>query len=249
MTMEKITIRAFRAVEDPDRCALFGMEHARVLTDLGVNMVVKPDDSWAKDPNTFVFVAEHTELGMVAGIRLEIATAHLPLRMQNCLEPMCPNIVPILQDLQPHGNAELCGLWNAHRFSGQGIPSLLIEAAIGASSQLGLRTIVTFIAEYVAPYAERSGFVPLQSIGAEGILVYPIPSIKTWAMVLPDVLTICNAKFERRKRLLSLRIRPKQERIETPKKSPLLVTYELLLDPTMTDGFEFVFQQHRRFAA
>jgi len=247
--MERLTIRAFRAIDDAASCEQFAIEHIKVLIDLGVDMVIKPDDNWTKDPNTIVFVAEHDDLGMVAGIRLEGAGAFGSLRMQTLLEPLCPEIVPLLCDLQAHGNAELCGLWNAHRFAGHGVPSLLIDSAVAAASQLGLRTIVTFIAEYVAPYAERDGFVPIRSIGENGVLVYPIPEIKTWAMVLPDVLTVCNAGTIARKRLLGLRLRPRQQRIEKPKRNELMVTYELLLDLGMAAGFEAVLNQRRRFAA
>ena len=123
--MEKIVIRAFRAVDEPESCKRFAAEHARVLSDLGVETVVVPDSSWADDPNTTVFVAEHPVLGMIAGIRLERALPGRILRMEKCVADMAPTIIPELQSLERNGNAELCGLWNAHRFAGKGVPWLL----------------------------------------------------------------------------------------------------------------------------
>lgn len=247
--MDKITIRAFRAVDDPVRCRSYALEHAKVLSDLGVDQVVVPDDSWSRDPNVFVFVAEHETLGLVAGIRLDKASVGNRLRMDECVAPMAPEVTGILDALAPHGNAELCGLWNAHRFAGRGVPKLLIEAAIAAASQLGVRTIVTFIAEYVAPYAVETGFVPIQAVGENGVLVYPIPSIRTHALVLSDVLTVCNASFLTRQRMLSLRLRPGQERFENPKGKMLCVRYDLVVDHGLSRGFMDVIRHRERFAA
>lgn len=247
--MEKITIRAFRAIDDPVSCKRFAQEHARVLSDLGVDSVVVPDDSWSRDPHTYVFVAEHHTLGMVAGIRLERAARHRPLRMQTCLAGLAPSIVPVLDSLEPHGNAELCGLWNAHRFAGRGVPWLLVSAAVASASQLGLRSIVTFIAEYVAPYAGRTGFELMRHIGDEGRLVYPVPSIQTWAMVLEDAVTLSNVELEVRQRLMSLRTRPQQFRVERPKINEIFVLYDLLLDHALLSGYEEVIESRRRFAA
>lgn len=247
--MDKITIRAFRAVDDPTRCRSYALEHAKVLTDLGVDQVVVPDDSWSRDPNVYVFVAEHETLGMVAGIRLDRAVVGERLRMEECIAPLAPEITEILNALAPHGNAELCGLWNAHRFAGRGVPKLLIEAAIATASQLRVRTIVTFIAEYVAPYAVETGFVPIQGIADHGVLVYPIPSIRTHALVLSDVLTVCNAAFPTRQRMLSLRLRPSQERFECPKGKTLCVRYELVVDQGLSRGFQDVIRHRERFAA
>lgn len=247
--MEKITIRAFKAIDDPVSCKRYAQEHARVLTDLGVSNVVVPDDSWMNDEHTFVFVAEHPSLGMVAGIRLERAVPGRPLRMQLCLAGMAPSIVPALDSLEPHGNAELCGLWNAHRFAGRGVPWLLVNAAVASAPQLGLRSIVTFIAEYVAPYAERTGFSMMSHIGDEGRLVYPIPSIKTWAMVLEDALTLGRVDPAVRQRLVSLRTRPQQFRVEQPKSEVIFVLYDLLVDESMKTGYEHVIEARRRFAA
>lgn len=247
--MEKITIRAFRAVDDPGRSRAYAMEHAKVLADLGVDMVVVPDDSWSRDPDVFVFVAEHQELGMVAGIRLDRAREGQELRMEQSVKPLAPEIGAVLSALLPHGNAELCGLWNAHRFAGRGVPKLLIEAAIASAAQLKVRSVVTFIAEYVAPYAVLTGFTPMKEVGECGVLEYPIPSIRTHALILADVISMCEADAYTRQRMISLRIRPEQSRSECPKRTMLEVKYELMIDKAMRFGYADVMRIRERFAA
>ena len=90
--METITIKAFRAVDDRVRCARYLMEHIRVLEDIGVAVALKPDISWCTDPDVVVIVAEHAELGMVAGMRLHLRPGELGLPMERSLRTIDPNV-------------------------------------------------------------------------------------------------------------------------------------------------------------
>lgn len=225
---ERITLRAFRAVDDPVRCAEFVRQHVKVLEDIGVFNALQPDLSWCIDPNVTVLTAEHELLGMVAGIRIHKATPAAALPMERCMAGLADSIGEDLASLVPDGNAEIAGLWNAHRFAGRGIPKLLMEAAVAASSQLGVSTLVTFIAEYVAPYAAVSGFIPMSQLPAGGIYTYPVPQIRTHAMILPDVLALTYAESEVRHRIFSLRLRTHQVRTEQPRSTLLEVEYALL---------------------
>jgi len=247
--MEKITIRAFRAVDEPELCRIYAEEHARVLTDIGVDQVVKPDNTWSRQEGVFVFAAFHAELGMIGAIRLDYASVGAPLRMEESVAPFAPEISRLLEALQPHGNFELCGLWNAHRFAGRGVPKLLIEAATAASSLIQARTIVTFIAEYVAPYANVCGYTPMLSIGDKGKLTYPVPSIRTHALVLGDALTLSNACSSERQRMISLRLRPKQSRIESPRGKAIEVDYDLRGIAQHHGAFLEILQVRERYAA
>ncbi|MEO8588338.1 MAG: hypothetical protein ABI432_03130 [Flavobacteriales bacterium] len=235
MSTELITLRAFRAVDDPGRCAMYVSEHTKVLEDIGVFNVLKPDMGWCSDPNVVVLVAEHPVLGMVAGIRVHKASFGVELPMQRSIAALDRSIAGRLAELLPDGNAEIAGLWNAHRFSGHGIPMLLMESAVSVASQIGVRSLVTFIAEYVAPYASRTGFIMMDSLKNGGDFVYPVPGIRTHAMILPDVLTMTAAKPGDRHRILSLRLRPYQLRAECPKQTPFGVRYELLDPSPCTD--------------
>jgi len=233
--MDRIVVRAFRAIDDPVRCLEYVNQHTKVLEDIGVFTALQPGLSWCMDPSVTVLVAEHEQLGMVAGIRIHKATygSHLP--MQHCMSVLDPSISARLASLLPNGNAEIAGLWNAHRFSGRGIPKLLMESAVATASQLGVYSLVTFIAEYVAPYATRSGFQLMADLRQGGVFAYPVPHIRTHAMILPDVLTISRAASEDRQRIVSLRLRTHQVRVERPKSSEIMVQYALLEPTPSTD--------------
>lgn len=246
---EQLTIRAFRAVDDRERCVRFLLEHIRVLEDIGVISVIKPDISWCIDPNVIVVVAEHPRLGMVAGIRLHVARPGMILPMESSMKDLDPNISAKLSALTRSGTAEVAGLWNAHRFSGRGVPMLLMGSVVSLANQMGVKSLVTFIAEYVAPYARKCGFVMMSDLAFGGDFVYPVPSIRTHAMVLPDAVSLSTAMPQDRQRLMSLRLRPSQSRVERPKQMDLDVTYELIVDPGMAQQYDRLNRWWRRVAA
>jgi hypothetical protein len=240
MNMDRITVKAFRAVDDRERCVRYLMEHTRVLEDIGVSTVIKPDISWCIDPDVMVVVAEHETLGMVSGIRLHTARTAKVLPMQLAVVDFDPAIVDELAILRQGGVGEVAGLWNAHRFAGRGVPSLLFEAVVSIASQLKLGALVTFVAEYVAPYASQCGFVMMEELRDGGNYVYPVPSIRTHAMVMRDPLTLSAAKATNRQRIMGLRIRPARERMERPKRTVLGVRYALVLDPALAQYYDEV---------
>ncbi|MBK7945930.1 MAG: hypothetical protein IPJ85_11785 [Flavobacteriales bacterium] len=246
--MEKITIRAFRAVDEPELCRIYAEEHARVLTDIGVSTVVKYDDAWIKDSETIVFVALHERLGMVGGIRLQRARPDVPMPMEIALEAIEPELKPVLEQLADAGNAELGALWNAHRFAGKGVPFLLIAAAVATSSQVNLNHMVCFVAEYIAPYCSAVGFRNIPSVGRQGEFDYPLAGMKSHVMVIPDIRSIVLAGVQLRHRILSMRMRPKQTHFETPKRETMQVEYDLLLDPA-SQSYRALEVTFRRFAA
>lgn len=232
--MEKITIRAFRAPDDKAACARYIMEFVRVLDGIGVSTVFKPDVNWCTDPDSIVFVAEHPVHGMVGGIRLQRAKLGTSLPMESSLATLAPDLPQHLAPYLMDGNAELGALWNAHRFAGRGIPYLLISAAVATANQLGIRSMCCLVAEYVAPYCALNGFMPIVPVGDNGKFVFPVPAIHSYAMLIPDVFVVGHADLAERKRLISLRLRPEQTRVEQPKHEELLVNYELLLPSSLS---------------
>jgi hypothetical protein len=100
---------------------------------------------------------------------------------------------------------------------------------VASASQTGLGSMVCLVAEYIEPYCTLNGFRPIASVGENGRFVFPVPSIHSYAMAIPDTVTMETAHPDLRQRLMSLRLRPQQVRVEQPKKEPLLVEYDLLL--------------------
>ena len=127
--MEKLLIRAFRAVDEPETCEEFRREHRRVLEDFGITNVTTNTDTWCSDPGTVVIIAETDDGSMVGGIRVEVhGRRELPITA--ALRKLDPRIDQVVERLGEHGTAEVCGLWNANRFNSRGLPNLLSMAAV-----------------------------------------------------------------------------------------------------------------------
>lgn len=233
--MEKLTIRAFNPSIDRESTIRYVIEHARVLEDLGVYQALRMNYAWCADPDSSVVIAEHDELGIVGGVRLQRAKPDAPLPIETMLSPLDEGVRTTMSLLQPYGNAEICGLWNAHRFAGRGVPMLLTAAAVSLAAQLGLRSIVSISASYSMDYLVSCGFTSLRSLGNDGEFVFPIPSIRSHAMVNTDLFGLESADAAQRLRLISLRLMPEQMRVETPKRIPMEVQYRLVLPGSQHD--------------
>lgn len=211
---ERITIRAFRAVDEPVTCRAFLQGHAKVLEDFGIQNVTTNNPLWCSDPDTYVLVALTKEHGMIGGIRLEVAKAGRTLPMHDALRKFEPGIGGRLSGMGEFGMAEVCGLWVANEMVGMGLPGLLAVSAVSIANQIGMSSLVCLVAHYTLRQAVRSGFVPMNDIGDHGKFPYPIPSITAFAMVVPDAITLNAAPQAQREALMSLRLRPIQERNE-----------------------------------
>jgi len=227
---DRLWIRAFRPVDEPKLAAEYLLEHERVLTDIGVTPALASSNRWLSDPSVHLIVAMHDRLGMVAGIRVQPAGQSGPLPMEQAIAPLDSGIHGALRFLEEGGVAEICGLWNAHRFAGRGLPLLLSESAVALASQLNLRSMTCFVAHYTLRHARKVGFVPLEGIGDKGVFTYPIPSIRSIAMVIPDAFALTHASLRIRESIFSLRTRPVQSRLENPAGCALEVNYLLHAD-------------------
>ena len=171
------------------------------------------------------------------------------LPMEKALIPMDDGIRSVLSELRHAGNGELTALWNAHRFAGKGVPFLLMSTLVAAAGKLPLSHLSILVSDYMGPYAVRNGFVPFSGIGVNGKFNYPIPGYESYAMVLRDVRLLEQLSLEDRHRIISLRIRPMQTRIEKPRSVPLEVNYDLRLDQDSSDTMPQAGRKEERFAA
>ena len=228
MNAEKITIRAFRSAVDRESTIRYVIGHTRVLDEIGVYTALGLDYSWCTDPRSVVVIAEHADMGVVGGVRLQTAVPGAALSMERMLQGLDPGIRSSLSLLEPLGNAEICGLWNAQAFAGRGIPVLLTAAAISIAPTLNLRSIVSISASYSMDYLISCGFKPMRNLGVEGSFNFPVPGIESYAMLNTDLCAMQEARPEHRQRILSLRAVPDQFRSESPKGKALLVRYALM---------------------
>jgi hypothetical protein len=233
--MNNLTIRAFKAVDEPETCAQFIAQHRKVLEDFGIAHVNTNTDSWVTDPDVYVIIAEAPGQGMVGGLRLELANDLRRLPMVEALEKLDGRIGRSVSKWAEGGCAEICGLWNSNQYAGRGLPTLLGYAAVAIANQVGVRSLVCLIAHYTLRHALRVGFTIMEDIGEEGTFTYPIPSIKAIALVMPDAILLNHAQNRHRLPVLSLRMRPNQVRIEQPAHEPIMVHYALQLDSLLID--------------
>lgn len=228
--MEKISIHAFRAVDSKEHTIRYLHEHSRVLQDIGVSSAMKMDIGWCLDPESTIIAAFHETLGMVGGVRIQIGRAGHPMSMEKAIGQLAPEFQSNFAKWIEHGTAELCGLWVAHRFLGHGLPKLLVPAGVAVASQLNIRSLITFAAEYTLQLTMDSGFRRMTEVGKDGEFTYPIPSIRSYAMAINDLFVLENSPADKRKDLLSLRVRPEQYAFTRPKNTYLQVRYSLLRD-------------------
>lgn len=233
--METLTLKAFRAIDEPGLCAEFLRQHRKVLEDFGITNVTTNNEAWTQDPETFVIVAISDVEGMVGGIRIEVDHEARELPIRTALFGLDHRIDSELNQLRTSGNAEICGLWNANNYSSRGLPTLLAFAAVSLANQIGIRSLVCLVAHYTLRHALKAGFTIMESIGDGGTFTYPIPSIKAIAMVIPDAIALSTAPLVHRQQLLSLRLRPSQERIDILNGKPVRLKYDLWLAGKVID--------------
>ncbi|MCB0772706.1 MAG: hypothetical protein KJZ58_04155 [Flavobacteriales bacterium] len=250
--VERITLKAFCAPDEPELCEEFLREHRKVLEDFGISHVTTNNEVWMHDPDCYVIVALHETLGMVGGIRLKIDQPGSPLPMAAAIRKLDPNVDEVLAGLQPFGNGEVCGLWNAHRYNGKGIPVLLSQAVTAMAVSAGARKMVCFVAHYTQKHPAKNGFVVMDTVGDHGYFPgYPIPRIIAIAMVNPDTMLLEHASTEHRQLLYSLRLRPEQVRWEKPGSTVLEVTYQMRLAGNVHDmhAYQAIASERRKAAS
>lgn len=238
--LDHIVLQAFRAPDEPALCAEFLREHRKVLEDFGITNVTTNNETWMHDQHCYVIVAQHETLGMVGGIRLKLDQPDSPLPMEEAIRKLDPNVKEALAELQPYGNGEVCGLWNAHRYNGKGIPVVLSQAVTALAVSAGARKMVCFVAHYTQKHPARNGFVVMDNIGDHGYFPnYPIPRIIAIAMVNPDTMLLEHASTAQRQLIYSLRLRPEQVRVEQPGSCPLEITYRMRLNSNVHDLYAY----------
>lgn len=228
--MERLTVRAFKAVDDPTSCAMFLAQHRSVLEAFGIPNVSTNNDDWCNDPDTYVIVAESSERGMVGGIRVEVSWGSRSLPINEAIRGFDRRIDDQIESLSEHGVGEVCGLWNAQCYNSRGLPLMLSFAAVSLANQIGIRSMTCLVAHYTLRHALKVGFSIMENVGEGGTFTYPIPSIKAIAMVIPNVIAMDAASPMNRLQILSLRIRPEQVIVEVQGSEVVEIDYKLLLD-------------------
>lgn len=225
-----ISIRAYRAVEEPDTCKEYVKGHVQVLKDFGIESITSNNYEWLNNPNMYCFIATDEGGKMVGGIRVQVADGIHPLPVETAVGKMDPRIYDVIQYYALEGGVgELCGLWNSREVKGIGVSVILVRAAISAINQIGFQTMSGICAEYSLKMFQSVGFVINDALGNNGTFIYPNENYIARVVGILNADTLDTADDYEKERILSLRQRPVQVRLETGPKGEFIVDYDLAI--------------------
>jgi hypothetical protein len=225
----EVRLRAFRAIDEPETCALFIEGHTHVLTSIGVTKVSYSKNEWVKNPAAFVMVVESLDGKRVyGGARVHVSGGTEPLPIELATGAMDPGIFDLVWKFAQHGTGELCGLWNSREIAGYGIGSIfLIRTSAAISYQIGIQSLFALCAPYTIPPGASVGMEIEKSIGNDGTFYYPKLDLVATTMILKDVPTLSKAHEEDKNAILKIRENLNITRVETLRKREITIHYQI----------------------
>lgn len=224
----EVRLRAFRAIDEPETCALFIEGHTHVLTSIGVTKVSYSKNEWVNNPAVFVMVVESLDRKRVfGGARVHVSggTEHLPI--ETATGVIDKSIYDLVWKYAQYGTGELCGLWNSREIAGYGIGSIfLIRAAVVIAYEIGLQSLFALCAPYTIKPVEGVGMQLESSVGNDGTFYYPKLDLVATSMILKDVPVMSLAREEDKSAILKIRENLNAVRTEILRGKSLIIHYE-----------------------
>lgn len=245
-------MRAFRAIDEPKTCERFIKGHVQVLTDFGIENITTNTQTWMQNPDVYVVIAERAHNDeMVGGIRFHAVNGRNPLPVEEAIGGIDPRVHKIVNEGASEGTGELCALWNSRSVAGQGVSLLLIWAGISIVNQIEMNSIFTICADYTMPMVKKVGFTVEDSLGKNGTFVYPNDDYLARVLRKMNAVTLESADEHHRWKMISLRIRPEQTRVEHGPKGPIRVTYQLRMSTNVIhlNSYELIEDSWVRYGA
>lgn len=223
-----VRLRAFRAIDDPETCALFIEGHMHVLTNLGIQKITSSRNEWLSNPAAFVLVVESLDRQKVyGGARIHVAGGSQPLPIEMATGAMDSRIFDLIWEYGQQGAGECCGLWNSREIAGYGIGSIfLTRAAIAIAPQIGIQSLFALCAPYTVKLSESVGYRIEDRVGEQGTFYYPRLDLIATTMVLDNVTQLDKASEENRTAIYELQKHPSIVRVETLRKKQIEIHYE-----------------------
>jgi hypothetical protein len=227
----EVRLRAFRAIDEPETCALFIEGHTHVLTSIGVTKVSYSKNEWVNNPAAFVMVVESLDGKRVfGGARVHVAGGSEPLPIETATGAMDKGIFDLVWNYAQYGTGELCGLWNSREIAGYGIGSIfLIRTSAAISYQIGIQSLFALCAPYTIPPGESVGMEIEKSIGKDGTFYYPKLDLIATTMILKDVPTLSKAHEEDKNAIMKIRENLNITRVEILRKKELTIHYQIAI--------------------
>ena len=223
--------KAFRAIDEPERCEKFVKGHADVLRQYGVTKVTSSNNDWALNPFVYVVTVELQDTGeVVSGLRIHVAHPNYPLPMELAVSQVDHKIFGLVKDYSLQGTGEVSGLWNSKSISGYGVGAvLLIRAGIAIVSQLKLGSLLALVAEYTLKPSLQKGFEIEEGIGNSGTFFYPKLDLVATSIVMKDPYNLPKADEVEREIIQGMRNNLQCSKTEIGPKGEFLVEYDLVL--------------------
>lgn len=226
-----VRLRAFRAIDDPETCALFVEGHMHVLTNLGIQKITSSRNEWLTNPASFVLVVESLDRKKVyGGARIHVAGGSQPLPIEQATGAMDMKIYDLIWKYGQSGTGECCGLWNSREIAGYGIGSIfLTRAAIAIAPQIGIKSLFALCAPYTVKLSESVGYKIEQRVGNNGTFYYPRLDLIATTMILENVKDLSSANEENRSAIYELQDNLNIVRTETLRKKQIEIHYEMVI--------------------
>ncbi|HJT74492.1 MAG TPA: hypothetical protein VJ720_10745 [Chitinophaga sp.] len=221
-----ITVRAFRAPDDPEACLRFYNGHLRLLEIyFGIAKITSGSADWMQHENSIVIIVEdETRTKTYGGARVQLADGVLPLPIETAIGKYDPKVYSSIKQ----GSAEICAMWNSKEVAGMGIGSqVLARAGVVLAAQLPIDNFHVLCAPITTRIGKRVGFVIDESLGDKGTFFYPKDDFIATAMVINDVNTLEHADPKERELIYDLREHLIQTKIEVGPKGSYEVNYNL----------------------
>ncbi|MEB0280396.1 MULTISPECIES: hypothetical protein [unclassified Mucilaginibacter] len=225
----EVRLRAFRAVDEPETCALFIEGHTHVLTSIGITKVTSSKNEWTTNPSSFVMVVESLDGKVVyGGARVHVAGGTQQLPIEQATGAMDAGVFGLVWQYAQQGTGELCGLWNSRQIAGYGIGSIfLIRTAVAIAYQIGIQSLFALCAPYTIPPGVAVGMEYETTIGENGTFYYPKLDLVATTMLLKDVPVLSKAYEEDKIAIMKIRDNQKIIRTEILRKKEITIHYDI----------------------
>lgn len=229
-----ISIRAFKAIDNPISCEKYIEGHRKLLESYGVAEIVAPNHNWVQDPGAYVIIVENMITGKtLGGTRIQIRSEMLSLPLEDAVGKMDKKVYDLVNEYDKNGTAEFCGLWNSREVAGMGIGSVFLvragvaRAGVVIANELNIQSLFALCASYTLPIAKKAGFIVESSVGDNGTFPYPKDEFKAIVAINKDLKKLSYATDYERKEINDLRKNPIQTKIEKGPRGETTVLYDL----------------------
>ena len=224
---DPITIRVFRATDEPETCEKFYQGHIDVLHSYGVEPISSAKKEWFTNAGVYGLIAEQ-QGKIVGGVKLHKADGITALPVEESIGYIDKRIYDLVKGFTKKGVGEACGLWNSKDVAGMGVSYILSRAVVTIAHQFGVNRLFALSSDHTIKMFRELGFRVIRKIGEKGDFIYPTPQYIS-RVLLVNSETLSTASAYNKMIMFSLRQNPDQNRHENGPKGEMEVKYQMHL--------------------